>query len=77
MQVLSPLTSLVLAERSIKVVDDKVSVTELGVQLVSGLSLSLQLSSGSNRAIVATATTRETITQLKQVSKRKFVTHEA
>lgn len=77
LQVLSPLTSLVLAERSIKVVDDKVSVTELGVQLVSGLSLSLQLSSGSNRAIVATATTRETITQLKQVSKRKFVSHEA
>ncbi|XP_041816502.1 transmembrane protein 132C [Chelmon rostratus] len=65
-QVLSPLTSSVLAERSIRVVDDKVSVTELGVQLVSGLSLSLQLSSGSNRAIVATATTREMITQLKQ-----------
>ncbi|XP_051268659.1 transmembrane protein 132D-like [Dicentrarchus labrax] len=65
-QVLSPLTSLVLAERSIRVVDDKVSVTELGVQLVSGLSLSLQLSSGSNKAIVATATTREMITQLKQ-----------
>ncbi|XP_041667486.1 transmembrane protein 132D-like [Cheilinus undulatus] len=65
-QVVSPLTSLVLAERSITVVDDKVSVTELGVQLVSGLSLSLQLSPGSNKAIVATATTRETITQLKQ-----------
>uniref|UniRef100_A0A3B5L6J2 Uncharacterized protein n=1 Tax=Xiphophorus couchianus TaxID=32473 RepID=A0A3B5L6J2_9TELE len=45
-QVLSPVTSLVLAERSIRVVDDKVSVTELGVQLVSGLSLSLQLSPG-------------------------------
>ncbi|XP_070780632.1 transmembrane protein 132D [Enoplosus armatus] len=65
-QVLSPLTSSVLAERSIRVVDDKVSVTELGVQLVSGLSLSLQLSPGSSRAIVATATTREMITQLKQ-----------
>uniref|UniRef100_A0A087YP36 Si:dkey-1d7.3 n=1 Tax=Poecilia formosa TaxID=48698 RepID=A0A087YP36_POEFO len=65
-QVLSPVTSLVLAERSIRVVDDKVSVTELGVQLVSGLSLSLQLSPGSNRAIVATTTTRETITELKQ-----------
>uniref|UniRef100_A0A3B3VCX6 Transmembrane protein 132D-like n=1 Tax=Poecilia latipinna TaxID=48699 RepID=A0A3B3VCX6_9TELE len=64
--VLSPVTSLVLAERSIRVVDDKVSVTELGVQLVSGLSLSLQLSPGSNRAIVATATTREIITELKQ-----------
>ncbi|XP_061590313.1 transmembrane protein 132D isoform X2 [Cololabis saira] len=65
-QVLSPLTSSVLAERRIRVLDDKVSVTELGVQLVSGLSLSLQLSPGSNKAIVATATTRDTITQLKQ-----------
>ncbi|XP_067341376.1 transmembrane protein 132D [Channa argus] len=65
-QVLSPLTSSILAERKIRVVDDKVSVTELGVQLVSGLSLSLQLSPGSSRAIVAIATTREMITQLKQ-----------
>uniref|UniRef100_A0A3Q2QI74 Si:dkey-1d7.3 n=1 Tax=Fundulus heteroclitus TaxID=8078 RepID=A0A3Q2QI74_FUNHE len=53
LQVLSPLTSSVLAERTIRVVDDKVTVTELGVQLVSGLSLSLQLSPGSNRAIEA------------------------
>ncbi|KAM4634111.1 transmembrane protein 132D [Polymixia lowei] len=66
LQVLSPLTSSVLGERSIRVLDDKVSVTELGVQLVSGLSLSLQLSPGSNRAIIATATAREVITQLKQ-----------
>ncbi|RVE65661.1 hypothetical protein OJAV_G00118610 [Oryzias javanicus] len=65
-QVVSPLTSSVLAERSIRVLDDKVSVTELGVQLVSGLSLSLQLSPGSNRAVIATAATRETITQIKQ-----------
>lgn len=67
LQVLSPLTSLVLGERSVRVVDDKVSVTELGVQLVSGLSLSLQLSPGSSRAIVATATTQEVIESLKQV----------
>uniref|UniRef100_A0A8C8DKG6 Si:dkey-1d7.3 n=1 Tax=Oryzias sinensis TaxID=183150 RepID=A0A8C8DKG6_9TELE len=52
--VVSPLTLSVLAERTIKVLDDKVSVTELGVQLVSGLSLSLQLSPGSNRAVIAT-----------------------
>lgn len=57
--------------------DDKVSVTELGVHLVSGLSLSLQLSPGSNKAVVATATTRETITQLKQVCKWKIVGHKA
>ncbi|XP_047426640.1 transmembrane protein 132C [Mugil cephalus] len=68
LQVLSPLTSSVMAERSIRVVDDRVSVTELGVQLVSGLSLSLQLSPGSNRAIVATATTQEVIESLKQES---------
>ncbi|XP_051268661.1 transmembrane protein 132C [Dicentrarchus labrax] len=68
LQVLSPLTSSVLAERSIRVLDDKVSVTELGVQLVSGLSLSLQLSPGSNRAIIATATTQEVIDSLKQES---------
>uniref|UniRef100_A0A672JK08 Si:dkey-112m2.1 n=1 Tax=Salarias fasciatus TaxID=181472 RepID=A0A672JK08_SALFA len=68
LQVLSPLTSLVLGERSIRVLDDKVSITELGVQLVSGLSLSLQLSPGSNRAIVATATTQEVIESLKQES---------
>ena len=66
-QVLSPLSASVLAERRIKVLDDKVSVTELGVQLVSGLSLSLQLSPGSNRAIVATATTQEVMTSPKQV----------
>uniref|UniRef100_A0A3Q2C6T9 Uncharacterized protein n=1 Tax=Cyprinodon variegatus TaxID=28743 RepID=A0A3Q2C6T9_CYPVA len=68
LQVVSPLTSSVLAERRIRVLDDKVSVTELGVQLVSGLSLSLQLSPGSSRAIVATATTQEVIDSLTQES---------
>ncbi|XP_061148532.1 transmembrane protein 132C isoform X1 [Syngnathus typhle] len=67
-QVLSPLTSLVLAERTVKVLDDKVSVTELGVQLVSGLSLSLHLSPGSNSAIVATASTQEVIEAAQQES---------
>ncbi|XP_052393563.1 transmembrane protein 132C [Carassius gibelio] len=60
-QVMSPLSDSVLGERMIRVLDDRVSITELGVQLVSGLSLNLQLSPGSNRAIVATATTQETI----------------
>ena len=56
--------------------DDKVSVTELGVQLVSGLSLSLQLSPGSNRAIVATATTQEVIDSLKQVRIKRILIRE-
>uniref|UniRef100_A0A4W5P9B1 Transmembrane protein 132C n=1 Tax=Hucho hucho TaxID=62062 RepID=A0A4W5P9B1_9TELE len=68
LQVMSPLSDSILAERMVRVLDDKVSVTELGVQLVSGLSLSLQLSPGSNRAIVATATTQEVMQQLKQES---------
>ncbi|KAM9306599.1 transmembrane protein 132D-like [Pholidichthys leucotaenia] len=65
-QVVSPLSSSILAQRTIRVLDDKISMTELGIRLVSGLSLSLQLSPDSNRAIVATATMKETITQLKQ-----------
>uniref|UniRef100_A0A8C8EIS1 Transmembrane protein 132C-like n=2 Tax=Oncorhynchus tshawytscha TaxID=74940 RepID=A0A8C8EIS1_ONCTS len=68
LQVMSPLSDSILAERMVRVLDDKVSVTELGVQLVSGLSLSLQLSPGSNRAIVATATTQEVMQKLKQES---------
>ncbi|KAL7844054.1 hypothetical protein SRHO_G00225930 [Serrasalmus rhombeus] len=65
-QVMSPLSDVVLAERMVRVLDDKVSITELGVQLVSGLSLNLQLSPGSNRAIVATTTTQDTMHNPKQ-----------
>lgn len=72
LQVISPLSDLILAERMVRVLDDKVSVTELGVQLVSGLSLSLQLSSGSNRAIVAMATTQEVMQKPKQVTSCKI-----
>uniref|UniRef100_A0A674BUQ8 Transmembrane protein 132C n=1 Tax=Salmo trutta TaxID=8032 RepID=A0A674BUQ8_SALTR len=61
LQVMSPLSDSILAERMVRVLEDKVSVTELGVQLVSGLALSLQLSPGSNRAIVATASTQESL----------------
>ncbi|KAJ8260702.1 hypothetical protein COCON_G00164250, partial [Conger conger] len=68
LQVLSPLSDAVLGERTVKVLDDRVSITELGVQLVSSLSLSLQLSPGSNRAIVATATTQELLHNPKQES---------
>nr|XP_057912569.1 transmembrane protein 132D-like [Doryrhamphus excisus]XP_057912570.1 transmembrane protein 132D-like [Doryrhamphus excisus]XP_057912571.1 transmembrane protein 132D-like [Doryrhamphus excisus] len=65
-QVISPLTSSVLAERSVTVVDDKVSVTELGVQLVSEFSLSLQPSPAINSAIIAMATIQETVMQVNQ-----------
>ncbi|XP_040010372.1 transmembrane protein 132D [Xiphias gladius] len=65
-QVFSPLSDAILAKTTIKVVDDKVTITELGVQLVTGLSMSLQLSPGSNRAILATTTTQEVLKSPKQ-----------
>lgn len=66
-QVLSPLSDSILAEKTVTVVNNKVTITELGVQLVTGLALSLQLSPGSNRAILATATTQEVLQSPKQV----------
>uniref|UniRef100_A0A8C6UYP8 Transmembrane protein 132D n=1 Tax=Neogobius melanostomus TaxID=47308 RepID=A0A8C6UYP8_9GOBI len=65
-QVFSPLSDDILAKTTIRVVDDKVTITELGVQLVTGLSLNLQLSPGSNRAILATTSTQETLQSPKQ-----------
>ncbi|KAG8515020.1 Transmembrane protein 132D [Galemys pyrenaicus] len=66
-QILSPLSDAILAEKTITVLDEKVTITDLGVQLVTGLSLSLQLSPGSNRAIFATAVAQEVLQRPKQV----------
>ncbi|XP_006894743.1 PREDICTED: transmembrane protein 132D [Elephantulus edwardii] len=65
-QILSPLSDTILAEKTIMVLDEKVTITDLGVQLVTGLSLSLQLSAGSNRAIFATAVAQEVLQRPKQ-----------
>ncbi|XP_036777712.2 transmembrane protein 132D isoform X1 [Manis pentadactyla] len=65
-QVLSPLSDAILAEKTVTVLDEKVTITDLGVQLVTGLSLSLQLSPGSNRAIFATAVAQELLQRPKQ-----------
>lgn len=70
---LSPLSDAILAEKTITVVDDKVTIIELGVQLVTGLSMSLQLSPGSNRAILATTHTQEVLQSPKQVSRLQYV----
>uniref|UniRef100_A0A8C9VJQ8 Transmembrane protein 132D-like n=1 Tax=Scleropages formosus TaxID=113540 RepID=A0A8C9VJQ8_SCLFO len=66
LQVLSPLSNSLLAEKTVKVLEDRVSIVDMGVQVVSALSLSLQLSPGSNRVIVATATTPEVLNTPKQ-----------
>ncbi|EOB02331.1 Transmembrane protein 132C, partial [Anas platyrhynchos] len=66
MQVLSPLSDSILAEKTVTVLDDKVTITDLGVQLVAGLSLFLQLSAASNQAIVATTIAQELLHTPKQ-----------
>uniref|UniRef100_A0A8B9P9S8 Transmembrane protein 132C n=1 Tax=Apteryx owenii TaxID=8824 RepID=A0A8B9P9S8_APTOW len=66
MQVLSPLSDSILAEKTVTVLDDKVTITDLGVQLVAGLSLFLQPSTASNRAIVATTIAQELLHTPKQ-----------
>nr|XP_033813110.1 transmembrane protein 132C isoform X2 [Geotrypetes seraphini] len=65
-QVLSPLSDSILAEKTVTVQDDKVTITDLGVQLVAGLSLILQPSPGSNKAIVATTSAQELLQTPKQ-----------
>ncbi|XP_053555753.1 transmembrane protein 132C [Bombina bombina] len=65
-QVMSPLSDSILAEKTVTVLDDKVTITDLGVQLVSGLSLYLQSSTANNKAIVATSTAQELLHAPKQ-----------
>ncbi|KAM7154791.1 LOW QUALITY PROTEIN: transmembrane protein 132D-like [Molossus nigricans] len=65
-QILLPLSDAILTERTIMVLDEKVTITDLGVQVMMGLSLSLQLSPGSNRAIFATAVAQELLQKPKR-----------
>lgn len=64
---MSPLSDSILAEKTVTVLDDKVTITDLGVQLVSGLSLFLQPSATTSRAIVATTVAQELLHTPKQV----------
>ncbi|XP_037544146.1 transmembrane protein 132E, partial [Nematolebias whitei] len=67
LKVESPLAvDAVLGEAAFSVTDDKVSITELRVHAVSGLSLSLQPSPGNSHTMVAKATGAHTLTALKQ-----------
>ncbi|XP_061842072.1 transmembrane protein 132D isoform X1 [Nerophis lumbriciformis] len=65
-QVFSPISHAILAKTTIKVTDEKVSITELGIQMVAGLAMTLQLSPGSNRAILASTATQEVLRLPKQ-----------
>lgn len=66
-QVLSPLSDSILAEKTVTVLDDKVSVTDLAIQLVAGLSVTLHPSAENSKAITAVATAEELLRAPKQV----------
>ncbi|KAJ7309733.1 hypothetical protein JRQ81_007796 [Phrynocephalus forsythii] len=65
-QVLSPLSDSILAEKTVTVLENRVTITDLGVQLVAGLTLSLQKSKGNKRVIVMTASASDILHSLKQ-----------
>ncbi|TMS03666.1 Transmembrane protein 132C, partial [Larimichthys crocea] len=65
-QVLSPLSDSILAEKTVTVLDDKVTITDLGVQLVASLSLSMSASSGNYQAIQLTTAATDLLHTPKQ-----------
>ncbi|XP_044051226.1 transmembrane protein 132D isoform X2 [Siniperca chuatsi] len=65
-QVLSPLSDSILAEKTVTVLDDKVTITDLGVQLVASLSLSMTASPGNYQAIQLTTTATDLLHAPKQ-----------
>lgn len=56
-----------LGEVAFSVLDDKVSIIDLRVHAISGLTLSLQPSPGNSHTMVAKATGLQTLSTLKQV----------
>ncbi|KAM8887018.1 transmembrane protein 132B isoform 1-T1 [Spinachia spinachia] len=65
-QVLSPLSDSILAEKTVTVLDDKVTITDMGVQLVASLSLSMTGSPGNNQALQLTTTAVDLLHTPKQ-----------
>lgn len=70
-QVLSPLSDSILAEKTVTVLDDKVSVTDLAIQVVAGLSVTLHPISENNKATSAVAAAEELLRAPKQVEVEK------
>ncbi|KAM8976778.1 transmembrane protein 132E [Pelodytes ibericus] len=65
-KVVSPLTEAVLGETLITVTDEKVSITELQAQVISGLSLSLHPSPGNSHTIIAKTSAQHMLRYPKQ-----------
>lgn len=66
---LSPLSDSILAEKTVTVLDERVSVTELTVQLVAGLSVSLRPGDQHSKAVTATVMAQELLRTSKQVGR--------
>lgn len=67
LKVLSPLSDSILAEKTVIVLDDRVTIADLGVQLVAGLSLALQPHRADKRAIVSTVSAQDVLQAPQQV----------
>ncbi|XP_053311934.1 transmembrane protein 132E [Spea bombifrons] len=65
-KVVSPLMEAVLGETMITVTDEKVSITELRAQVISGLSLSLHPSPGNSHTIIAKTSAQHILKYPKQ-----------
>ncbi|XP_040928461.1 transmembrane protein 132B isoform X2 [Betta splendens] len=65
-QVLCPLSDCILAEKTVNVLDDKVTITDMGVQLVSSLSLSMTASPGNYQTIQLTTSATDLLHTAKQ-----------
>ncbi|KAE8634945.1 hypothetical protein XENTR_v10002481 [Xenopus tropicalis] len=65
-QVLSPLSDSILAEKTVTVLDDRVGIVELGVQIITGLSLSVQANRLNKRAILTTTSASDILHDYKQ-----------
>lgn len=66
-KVLSPLSDSILAEKTVIVLEDRVTITDLGVQLVAGLSLAFQRSKKNKRVIMTTASASDSLRSPKEV----------
>uniref|UniRef100_A0A8C4PX36 Uncharacterized protein n=1 Tax=Eptatretus burgeri TaxID=7764 RepID=A0A8C4PX36_EPTBU len=67
-KVVSPLTGATLGEQTVRVSEDKVSISRLHVQLVSGVQLSIQPSTVDKKVLVATTAVELNPHRLKQVN---------
>uniref|UniRef100_A0A8D2ISQ4 Transmembrane protein 132A n=1 Tax=Varanus komodoensis TaxID=61221 RepID=A0A8D2ISQ4_VARKO len=68
-EVRSPVSDSILGEQTLVVSDDKVSISELQAQLVSGLSLSLSVEPGHLNVFTAKCKGLSVLQSLKQVSR--------